>query len=76
MSSAPRAAISEHRSAEIRAAVGPRSGVVGFISWSRLAQALRDTQSIGSNETIECFLVEDDGLCIYYGNRPDIKAGG
>jgi hypothetical protein len=65
----PKICLNRDRSQEIRSAREPNSGVVGFMSWGRLVEALRETKEVGSTETITDIVLEDDGLRIYYGER-------
>jgi hypothetical protein len=69
MSISPRSALHENLSDQIKATRPPNSGVVGFISWSRLAETLRKSREVSPRETIEWFVIEDGGLRIYYGDR-------
>ena len=41
------------------------ANVAGFISWERLIEALRESRNLHPEETVEAFVLTDDGVHVH-----------
>lgn len=67
----PKVMLHPQRATTLRTAILSIDGnVAGYISWSRLIDAMRVANEFNDGERIEAFVIENDGITFYMKNRP------